>query len=329
MMTVRTLDAMVVPPRVTPTWVGPSCECRQSGDGCRAPEVTVDDQPGLGARFEAHRPHLRAVAHRVLGSPAEAEDAVQESWLRLSRADAAAIDNLGGWLTTVVARVSLDMLRARGSRREDLVAEDGPDRVDAAAESPEDLVLVADSVSAALLVVLDTLGPAERVAFVLHDVFAVPFEDVAVVLDRSTAAAKQLASRGRRRVRAAGPAGSPARAGHARQREVVEAFLAASRGGDLAALLALLAPDVVLRADPAAVRAGAAAEARGPDDVAATFAGRARAARPTLVDGVPGAAWAAGGQTRVVFRFTLDEAGRIAAIDLVADADEVRRLVRA
>jgi RNA polymerase sigma factor (sigma-70 family) len=287
--------------------------------------VTVDDGTVLADRFEAHRPHLRAVAQRVLGTTGEVEDAVQETWLRLHRAGPEGIDNLGGWLTTVVGRISLDMLRSRTARRESVV-EVAPEPVEGGGAEPEEQALVADSVSTALLVVLDTLSPAERVAFVLHDIFAVPFEDVAVVLDRSTAAVKQLASRGRRRVRDAGPAEGLRRAGHARQREVVDAFLAASRGGDLASLLSLLAPDVVLRADPVAVAAGATAEVLGRDAVAATFLGRARAARPASVDGVPGAVWAAGGRVRVVFRFALDDAGRISGIDLVSDPDELRRL---
>src|SRR5262245_50549224 len=237
----------------------------------------------LAPQFEANRAHLRAVAYRMLGSRNEAEDAVQEAWLRLLHADTRDLANLGGWLTTVVARVCLDLLRARKARREeplvaaaDLAGDDDPER---------DLQL-ADSVGLALLVVLDTLAPAERVAFVLHDMFDLPFDDIAPIVGRSPTAARQLASRARRRVRSA--PGTPD-ADRAQQRQIVGVFLAAARGGDFAALLAVLDPDVVLRADPAAVQASLARQAagapalapeiRGADAVAKTFVGRAKAAQ--------------------------------------------------
>jgi RNA polymerase sigma factor (sigma-70 family) len=283
----------------------------------------MDDHDWLAERFEEHRPHLRAVAYRMLGSAAEADDAVQEAWLRLSRSGAGGVENLGGWLTTVVGRVSLDMLRARRARREDPLGDRLPDEL-ASREGggdPEREALLADAVGPALLVVLETLTPAERLAFVLHDLFAVPFEEIAAVLGRSEAAARQLASRARRRVQGT-PAAPDADPG--RQRAVVDAFLAAAREGDFDALVALLDPDVVLRADPAAVQAGSAAEVRGAPAVAETFSGRARFARPALVDGAAGAVWAPGGRPRVVFAFTI-AGGRITGIDLVADPERLRR----
>jgi RNA polymerase sigma-70 factor (ECF subfamily) len=265
----------------------------------------------LAEQFEANRAHLQSVAYRMLGSATEADDAVQETWLRFSRSDTSAVANLGGWLTTVTARVCLDMLRSRTSRRED------PFDVDAASEAvaPEDEALLADSVGLAMLVVLDTLSPAERLAFVLHDMFAVSFEEIAVIVDRTPEAARQLASRGRRRVQGAEPG---AAVDLERKRAVVDAFLAAARGGDFDALLALLDPDVVLRADAAAVQMGAPAEVRGKADVAETFAGRAKATRPALVDGAIALVWAQRGELQVVFNFTIDD-GTIAAIDMVAD----------
>jgi RNA polymerase sigma factor (sigma-70 family) len=283
----------------------------------------MDDHDWLAERFQEHRSHLRAVAYRMLGSAAEADDAVQETWLRLSRSGAGGVENLGGWLTTVVGRVSLDMLRARRSRREDPLGDRLPDELPSAqgGDDPEQEALLADAVGPALLVVLETLTPAERLAFVLHDLFAVPFEEIAAVLGRSEAAARQLASRARRRVQGA-PATAAADPG--RQRAVVDAFLAAARHGDFDALVALLDPDVVLRADPAAVQAGAAAEVRGAPAVAGTFSGRARFARPALVDGAAGAVWAPGGRPRVVFAFTI-AGGRITGIDLVADPERLRR----
>jgi RNA polymerase sigma factor (sigma-70 family) len=280
--------------------------------------VTVDDETWLAHRFEEHRPHLRAVAYRMLGSPTEAEDAVQEAWLRLSRAGSAGVDNLGGWLTTTVSRVSLDMLRSRASRREALV--EVPD-IPAADPDPEQEAVLADSVGPALLVVLDTLTPTERLAFVLHDLFAVPYEEIAPIVGRTPAAARQLASRARRRVQGAEPAG----ADPGRQRRIVEAFLAAAREGDLAGLLAVLDPDVVLRADIATVRMGAAAQARGAAEVAGTFSGRARAARLATVDGEPGVVWTVGGQARVVFTFVL-VGDRITEIGMYSDEETLAEL---
>jgi RNA polymerase sigma factor (sigma-70 family) len=283
----------------------------------------MDERDWLARRFEDHRGRLRAVAYRMLGSASEADDAVQEAWLRLSRSDADAVENLGSWLTTVVARVCLNMLEARRSRREEPVGGDLPDPVAHRGDDhdPEQQALAAEGVGLALLVVLDTLTPAERLAFVLHDLFAVPFEEIAPIVDRSPAAARQLASRARRRVQGA----PPPDADLARQRAVVDAFLAASRQGDFEALLALLDPDVVLRADPAAVRTGAAAEVRGAAAVAGTFSGRAQTARPALVDGAPGAVWAPGGRPRVAFGFTVAD-GRILAIDLLADPERLARV---
>jgi RNA polymerase sigma-70 factor, ECF subfamily len=289
--------------------------------------VTVDgrlDGDVLAQRFEEHRDHLRAVAYRMLGSRSEAEDAVQESWLRLSRSEPETVDNLRGWLTTVVARLCLDLLRARRARREELLGADVPEPREPpeSGTDPEHEAVLADSVGAALLVVLETLTPAERVAFVLHDLFAVPFDQVGPVLGRTPDAAKQLASRARRRVRGSSPGGG---VDPVRQQAVVRAFLAASRTGDFAGLLALLDPAVVLRADAAAVVAGAEAEVRGAEAVARTFAGRAQAARPALVDGLAGAVWSVGGRPRVVFGFTVVD-GRVTGIDLLADPGRLAEL---
>lgn len=291
--------------------------------------MTVTDRDLLAQRFEAHRDRLRAVALRMLGSSDEADDAVQEAWLRLSRTDADAVDNLGGWLTTVVGRVCLDMLRARSSKRE-VSQEVAPDPV--AATSPEDEALLADSLGLALIVVLDTLEPAERLAFVLHDMFAVPFEEIAPIVGRSPVAARQLASRARRRVQS-DPAVPDTSA--TTQREVVTAFLAASREGDFAGLLRLLDPDVVLRADPVALgmasgREGAGAPAlseqmRGTDAVARVFAGRAGALRLTLVDGLAGAMWSLRGRPQVVFGFTV-RGGRVVGIEMLADPETIDAL---
>src|SRR6266511_2520684 len=280
----------------------------------------MDDQ-ALARQFELHRTHLRAVAYRILGSLNEADDAVQESWLRLIRSDHASLENLRAWLTTVVARVCLDMLRARreepgGLRVPDPILND-IDELD-----PEQQLLLAGSVGLALQVVLETLGPAERIAFVLHDVFAIPFDEIAPIVGRSEAAARQLASRARRRVQ--GTATVP-ETDRSRQREVVGAFLAASRGGDFDALLAVLDPDVVVRADHAAAQVGAPKEIRGAAAVAANFKGRARAAQPALIDGLAGAVWAPGGQPRVVLSFTITD-GKIVAIDLLADPTRLGEL---
>jgi RNA polymerase sigma factor (sigma-70 family) len=281
----------------------------------------VDEHKWLAKRFEENRPRLRAVAYRMLGSLSEADDAVQEAWVRLSRSDTSGVENLGGWLTTVVGRVCLDMLRSRRSRREEPLDQHSGGRVPGpivnreGAIDPEHEALLADSVGLALLVVLETLTPAERLAFVLHDMFAVPFAEISPIVGRSPNATKMLASRARRRVRGAAevPDSDPAH-----QREVVDAFLAASRGGDFGALLAVLDPDVVLRAGGAAVRAGASREVRGARAVADTFFGRARFARPALVNGAIGAVWAPGGRPRVAFCFTV-VGGKIVEIVVVAD----------
>ena len=278
----------------------------------------------MAERFEEHRTHLRAVAYRMLGSRTEADDAVQESWIRLSRTGASGVENLGGWLTTVTARVCLDMLRSRRSRREEPVGAEVPEPTVSRPEAagPEQEVLLADSVGLALLVVLETLAPAERVAFVLHDMFDLPFDQIGPIVGRSAAAARQLASRARRRVQ--GAAADPD-ADVTRQQEVVDAFLAASRGGDFGALVAMLDPEVVLRADAAAVRAGASGEVHGAAEVAGTFSGRARAVRPALVNGACGAVWLQRGQPRMVFGFTIS-GGKIAAIDMLADPERIRQL---
>jgi RNA polymerase sigma factor (sigma-70 family) len=284
----------------------------------------MDEHDWLAERFGEDRTHLRAVAYRMLGSLSEADDAVQEAWLRLSRSGTSGVENLGGWLTTVVARVCLDQLRSRESRREEPLGVHLPEPIVSSEDDadPEHQALLGDSVGLALLVVLETLAPAERVAFVLHDMFAVPFEEIAPIVGRSPASTRQLASRARRRVQ--GTATAPD-ADLARRREVVDAFLAASRGGDFDALLAVLDPDVVLRADRSAVRMGASRKVRGAAAVADTFAGRARAAQPALVDGAVGLVWASGGQPRVVFGFTIAR-GKIVEIELVADPERLGQL---
>jgi RNA polymerase sigma factor (sigma-70 family) len=277
----------------------------------------------LAERFEEHRAHLRAVAYRMLGSASEADDAVQEAWLRLSRSDSSGVENLGGWLTTIVARVCLTMLQSRRSRREELLGSHLPEPVASPEDGgdPEHEALLADSVGLALLVVLDTLAPAERLAFVLHDMFAVPFDEIAPIVGRSPAAARQLASRARRRVQGAAPTDADLN----RRRDVVDAFLAASRRGDFDALLAVLDPEVVLRSDDAAVKTGASREVRGAAAVAGTFSGRARTAQLALIDGAPGAVWGPGGKPRVVFGFAM-AGGKIVAIDLLADPERLRQL---
>src|SRR6266581_4898150 len=284
----------------------------------------MDEHDWLAEQFEAERPHLRAVAYRMLGSLSEADDAVQESWLHLSRSNTSGVENLGGWLTTVVARVCLDLLRSRNSRREEPLGAHVPDPIVSreGGIDPEHEASLSDSVGLALLVVLDTLNPAERLAFVLHDLFAVPFDEIAPIVGRSETAARQLASRARRRVQGAATVPD---ADLTRQREVVDAFLAASRGGDFDSLLTLLDPDVVLRADRAVVHAGASSEVRGAPDVARQFSGRARFAQPALVNGAVGAVWAPGGRPRVVFGFTITR-GKIVEIDLVADPARLRQL---
>ncbi|MFJ3633758.1 sigma-70 family RNA polymerase sigma factor [Streptomyces sp. NPDC090112] len=284
----------------------------------------------LARRFEEHRPHLRAVAYRMLGSLAESEDAVQEAWIRLSRSDTGAVENLGGWLTTVVGRLCLDMLRSRTTRGEDpLHGEDGrvrlPDPVVSRADGldPEQEVLLADSVGIALMVVLETLTPAERLAFVLHDLFAVPFDEIAPVLGRGAAATRQLASRARRRVQGAVPSPAPDRE---RLRAIVDAFLSASRGGDFEALMALLDPDVVARSDGGALRPGLVR--RGAAEVASqavTFARFAEAAHPVLVNGLPGVLAMAEGRAMSVMAFTVRD-GRITALDILTDLERLARI---
>jgi RNA polymerase sigma factor (sigma-70 family) len=280
----------------------------------------------LAERFEADRTRLQAVAYRLLGSASEADDAVQEAWLRLSRSDTSDVANLSGWLTTVVSRVCLDMLRSRRSRREEPLAQDGEFLPDAA--DPEREAVLAESVGLAMLAVLQRLAPAERVAFVLHDVFGVSFDEIAGIVGRSPVAARQLASRGRRRVQGASEEGRAADV--ARHRDVVEAFFRASRDGDLQALLAVLDPDVVLRPDEEALRMGVRtgwlpSALHGAEAVATRFAGQAQAAQVALIDGVPGAVWFAAGRPVVVFGMTTRN-GKVVEIELVADAARLSRL---
>ena len=273
----------------------------------------------LAERFEENRAHLRAVAYRMLGSSNEADDAVQEAWLRLSRADAASIDNLGGWLTTVVGRVCLDMLRSRQSRREEPITPDAPEPVATGTigSSPEHEAVLADSVGLALLVVLDRLTPAERLAFVLHDMFGLPFEEIAPIVGRSATATRQLASRARRRVRGGEAAPEPS---VARQREVVDAFLAALRRGDFEGLLAVLDPDLVVRADMGAP-SGAPPEIRGAAvwaKQAVAFGQLARQARPALVDGAVGIVMAPRGRLLRALRLTIAN-GKITEIEVIGN----------
>ena len=272
----------------------------------------------LVEQFEANRGHLRGVAYRMLGSRAEADDAVQEAWLRLARTDAGAVDNIGGWLTTVTARICLDMLRARQSRREEPL-DPGVAEPAVGPEQTEGDAFLADSVGLALLIVLDKLSPAERVAFVLHDMFDLPFEEIARIVERSPEATRQLASRARRRVR--GQTATPA-ADLARQRELVEAFLAASRNGDLAGIIAVLDPDVVFRADAVAARMGGIGELRGAAAVAETFKGRAQAAKTAMVDDGIGVAVFFGGHLRIVLALTFAD-GKIAEINALADPERL------
>jgi RNA polymerase sigma factor (sigma-70 family) len=268
-------------------------------------------QPDLLAmEFEKRRGQLRSMAYRMLGSTAEADDALQDAWLRASRAEAGDIENMGGWLTTIVSRTCLDMLRARTSKREQAIDADI-----SSPASPEEDALLADSVNGAMLVVLERLSPPERLAFVLHDMFDVPFDEIAAIVDRSPVATRQLASRARRRVRG----GAPEPDGDIeRKRTIVDAFLRASREGDFQALMTLLDPDVVLRPDSEATRMGAKDLIRGARLVAETFSGGAKVVRLFSVDGSPGGAWMAGKSPRVVFEFTID-GDRIVGIDLLAD----------
>jgi RNA polymerase sigma factor (sigma-70 family) len=284
----------------------------------------------LAEQFEEHRTHLRAVAYRMLGSISEADDALQEAWLRLSRSETSGIENLGGWLTTVVARVCLDMLRSRRSRREGPLGVYVPEPIVSRQDGidPEQEALLADSVGLALLVVLETLSPAERLAFVLHDMFAVPFEEIAPIVGRSPTAARQLASRARRRVRGATDVPD---ADVTRQREVVDAFLAAAREGDFDALVAVLDPDVVLRSDGGVVRAGLSREVRGAAAVAGqalTFSKfvQSTRARAALVNGAAGVvSWSPDGQPFSVMGFTV-RGGKIVEIDILADPERLRQL---
>ena len=287
----------------------------------------MDDNRQLVAQFEQHRAHLRAVAYRMLGSASEADDALQEAWLRVSRADTDAVQNMGGWLTTVVARVCLNMLRSRKSRREEPLDTNVPDPIISRDErsDPEQEALLADSVGLALLVVLETLTPPERLAFVLHDMFAVPFEEIGPIVDRSPEAARQLASRARRRVRG-GTAAPDVDLG--RQREVVNAFFAAAREGNFEALVAVLDPDVVLRSDGGTARPAVSVLLRGAETVASravTFGRFAPDARPAVVNGVAGAVVAPRGHAFSVMSFTVAN-GRIAAIDVLVDPDRLRQL---
>jgi RNA polymerase sigma factor (sigma-70 family) len=276
----------------------------------------------LAERFEEHRSRLRAIAYRILGSSSDADDAVQEAWLRFSRSDTSAVENLGSWLTTVVSRVCLNMLQARRSRPQPPAAPELPEPTAVSGEyDPEHEAFLADSIGLALLVVLDTLTPAERVAFVLHDVFGLPFDQIARIVDRSPAATRQLASRARARVQRQDATG---KADTVRQSALVDAFLAAARKGDFDALIALLDPDVVLRADEHAAELGAARETQGREAVAA-FSRYARGGRRALLDGVAALAWMPGGRLRVVWSFTTS-GDTITAIDLIADPERLGRL---
>jgi RNA polymerase sigma factor (sigma-70 family) len=302
---------------------------RLSHDGCERKDVTVEDKDREAREFEQHRAHLQAVAYRMLGSLSEAEDAVQESWLRLNRSQTSQVENMRGWLTTVVARVCLDMLRARRARREDYLGDELPEPIVTLAQEngPEDEALLADSVGLALLVVLDTLTPAERLAFVLHDMFGMPFEEIAPIVERTPAATRQLASRARRRVRGATPQMDPDRK---RQRAIVDAFLAAARNGDFEALVAVLDPNVVFRADR-----GRLAVAHAPTRVtgAAAVAGQilaraprfARFARPAIVNGTAGLIVVPRDRPIAVLAFTISR-HRIVEIDLVADPNKLKTL---
>ncbi len=287
----------------------------------------MDEQELLATRFEGHRNDLRAVAYRMLGSLSEADDAVQETWLRLSRADTTHVENLGGWLTTVVARVSLDVLRSRRSRREAPIDVHVPDPIVTRVDEldPEYQALLADSVGLALMVVLDTLTPGERLAFVLHDMFSVPFDEIADMLGRSATASRQLASRARRRIEATVPEPDT---DLERQRQVVDAYFAAARDGDFDALVRLLDPDVVLRSDGGVERAGASVVARGPGavaDQALTFARLAPFVRPALVNGSAGVVVMPRGRAYAVMGFTIRR-GSIVAIDALADPARLRQL---
>jgi RNA polymerase sigma factor (sigma-70 family) len=284
----------------------------------------MDEHQWLAEQFEAERPHLQAVAYRMLGSLSEADDAVQESWLHLSRSDTSGVENLGAWLTTVVARICLDMLRARNSRREESLEASVSEPITnrESGIDPEQETLLADSVGLALLVILDTLSPAERLAFVLHDIFAMPFDEIAPIVERSETATRQLASRARRRVRGVATVKD---SDLTSQREVVDAFLAASRAGNFDALLAVLDPDVVFRHDLIIVSAGAPREVRGAASVARQFSGRAQGARPALVNGTVGLVVARHGRLFLVLNLTV-RGGKIVEIEAIADPVRLRHL---
>jgi RNA polymerase sigma-70 factor (ECF subfamily) len=287
----------------------------------------MDDNDWLAKQFDANRTHLRSVAYKMLGSLSEADDALQETWIRLSRADADEIENLGGWLTTVTARVCLNMLRSRESRREDPLSIHVPDPIvsNESGVDPEHQALLADSVGLALFVVLETLAPAERLAFVLHDMFAVPFEDIAPIVDRSPAAARQLASRARRRVQGSAPVPDT---DVSRQRVVVDAFLAAARNGDFEALLEVLDPDIVLRADSGAAMVAASREVRGATEVAMqalAFRRFAEGSRVALVNGAVGIVNLQEGKPFAVMGITVAD-GKIVELDILADPDRLAQL---
>jgi len=287
----------------------------------------MDEKKWQAEKFEANRPHLRAVAYRMLGSRTEAEDAVQEAWLRLVRSDTTDVENLSGWLTTVTARICLDLLRARKSRREEPLTIHVPEPMvvheAGNGTDPEQDALLADSVGLALLVVLEKLNPAERLAFVLHDMFDVAFDDIAPILGRTTVATRQLASRARRRVQ---DTPSTTEADLTRQRHVVDAFLTASRIGDMQALLAVLDPEAIFRPDAVAARMGSIGDIHGRAAVAATFNGRAQAACAAVINGAVGAVVVIGGQLRIALRFTLNEDNLVTAVDAIADPEQLRAL---
>ena len=281
---------------------------------------SAGEQDWLAEHFEANRPHLRAVALRMLGSPTEADDALQEAWIKVSRADTDGVENIAGWLTTVIARIALDMLRSRRSRREERLELATMEQATPAEIDPEAEAILADSVGQALLIVLETLSPHERLAFVLHDMFDVPFDEIAGIVGRSPAAARQLASRARRRVR-----GATGGDDVVRRVKVVGAFLAAARAGDFERLLRLLAPDATIRADSVAVALGSPPLTRGAAAVAQTFSGRAQTAEVALIDGLPGLIWAPGGRPRVVWQFEIS-GGRVNQIVSIADRERIGQL---
>lgn len=285
----------------------------------------MNDHQGLAEQFEAHRNHLHTVAYRMLGSLSEADDAVQEAWIRLSRNDTSGVENMGGWLTTIVSRVCLDMLRSRKSRREELTLTSMPEPVTSRLDGsdPEHEALLADSVGLAMLMVLGNLNPAERIAFVLHDIFALSFSEIAPIIGRSEIAARQLASRARRRVQGAKKAADSDE--FKQKRELVDAFLAASRSGDFEKLLAVLDPNVVLRNDPAFPPVAAWPVVHGAHDVAKGFVGRAQGARPVLVNGSMGAVVAPRGRLLFVLEIKIVD-GKITEIDMIAEQTRLRQL---